>query len=107
MLVLTLSCSAMALSDEEYLRMKKASSDFARADENLSFVWKRLKSQMSAREFRILRDEQREWLDGWRDEDARMLMEKGYSRIEAYTIATNERADYIQIRAKYIMEHGE
>ena len=38
-------------------------------------------------------------------EDARMYMKKGYSRLEAYTMATNERADYIQLRAKYLMTH--
>ena len=105
LLTLILAGSAFGLSDREYLRMKRNSRDFARADRRLTQVWKRLQDRMPGWAFRILREEQREWIDGWRDEDARMYMEKGYSRIEAYTMATYDRAEYLPKRARAI-ENG-
>ena len=106
-IIMTLCGAAFALSDEEYLAMKEASSDFAKAEKRLNDTWKSLKASMKKQHFKILQEEQREWLDGWRDEDARMYMEKGYSRIEAYTMATNERTKYLKTRAAYIRKHGE
>ena len=102
LVTLALAGSAFGLSDAEYLRMKKSSADFAKADRELTRVWNRLKDRMPGWAFRILKDEQREWIDGWRDEDARMYMEKGYSRIEAYTMATYDRAEYLPKRARHI-----
>ena len=96
LLTLILAGSAFGLSDREYLKMKRNSRDFARADRRLTQVWKRLQDRMPGWAFKILREEQREWIDGWRDEDARMYMEKGYSRIEAYTMA------YLPKRARAI-----
>ncbi len=105
-LTLILAGTAFGLSDEEYLRLKKSNEDFARADRRLTQVWKRLQDRMPGWAFRILREEQREWIDGWRDEDARMYMEKGYSRAEAYTLATNDRAEYLPKRARHIVNDG-
>lgn len=106
LLTLIIAASAFGLSDSEYLRLKKSNADFARADRNLTQVWKRLQDRMPGWAFRILRDEQREWIDGWRDEDARMYMEQGYSRAEAYTLATNDRAEYLPKRARHIVKEG-
>ena len=92
--LLLLSASAcFALTDSEYLRMKKNNADFARADRRLTQVWNRLKDSLSRRAFLELREFQREWLDSGRDEAAQSYMNDGYSRVEAYTMATSDRAD--------------
>ncbi|MBQ3455113.1 MAG: hypothetical protein IJG36_01630 [Synergistaceae bacterium] len=103
LLTLILAGSAFGLSDREYLKMKRSSKEFARADRNLTRVWNRLEDRMPGWAFKILRDEQRDWINGWRDEDARMYMEKGYSRVEAYTMATDDRAEYLPKRARAII----
>ena len=96
--------TASALSDAEYLRLKKSNADFARADRNLSQVWKKVTANMPRRSFRILQDYQREWIDGGRDDDAEHYMEMGYSRAEAYTMATNDRAEYLPKLAREIID---
>ena len=102
-LTLILAGSAFGLSDSEYLRMKKSNADFARADRELSQVWKRLQNRLPGWAFKVLREEQREWIEYLRDEDANAYMDKGYSRAEAYTMATNDRAEYLPKRARQIM----
>ena len=101
-LVLLSASACFALSDEEYLRMKKNNADFARADRRLSQVWTRLKGSMSARAFSELQDLQREWIDSGRDEEAQSYMNDGYSRVEAYTMATSDRADELPKLAREI-----
>lgn len=103
LLALTLTGTAFALSDSEYTSLKKSNADFARADRNLSQVWKKLSDSMPGKSFKLLRSEQREWIDLGRDEDAANYMEMGYSRAEAYTMATNDRAEYLPKRAREIM----
>ena len=106
-LMLILAVPAFSLSGAEYLRMKKANADFAKADRQLTQVWNKLKSRMSRSDFRILQDEQREWIDWMRDNEAESYMDSGYSRIEAYTMATYDRVRYIQQRARDIERYGE
>lgn len=93
MLALLLCAPAYSLSDSEYLRMRKSNADFARADRRLNQVWARLKKSLPKSIFTQLDKLQREWIKSGRDEDAATLMDEGYSRVEAYTIATNDRAD--------------
>ena len=92
-LVLLSASACFALTDSEYLRMKKNNADFARADKRLSQVWTKLKGSLSKRAFSELQELQREWLDSGRDEAAQSYMDDGYSRVEAYTMATSDRAD--------------
>lgn len=99
-LLFMLSAPALALSDAEFLRMKKNNSDFARADRRLNQVWSQLKKNTSKAVFRILSSEQKDWLEWGRDEDAESYMEEVYSRVEAYTMATSDRADYLPRRAR-------
>ena len=99
-LIFILASPAFALSDAEFTRMKKNNADFARADRRLSQVWNRLKKELPKRVFNELRDEQRDWVEYGRDEDANAYMEEGYSRAEAYTMATSDRADYLPERAR-------
>ena len=92
-LLLIMAASAFALSDAEYLRMKKNNADFARADKRLTQVWNKLKTSLSKRVFAELQDLQKDWIAFGRDEEAEDLMREGYSRAEAYTMATSDRAD--------------
>ncbi len=103
-LIFLLTAPAFALSDEEYLKMRKSNSDFARADKKLSQVYSRLKSKLPKRVFAELQKSQREWVSSGRDEAAAALMNDGYSRLEAYTIATNDRADILPEIAAEISE---
>ena len=95
-LVLLTACSAFALSDAEYLRLKKSNADFARADKRLTQIWKKVQAALDEEVFEELKENQLEWINYVRDEKAESLMQEGYSRAEAYTIATNDRADYLQ-----------
>ena len=91
--VLVFAVPAFALSDAEYLRMKKSSADFAEADEFLSDAYNNVKSVMPRSEFASIKEEQREWIKSGRDEAARAFMREGYSKVDAYTKATEERAE--------------
>ncbi len=92
-LILLLTAPAFSLTDSEYLRMKKSSADFARADKKLSQVWTRLKKSLPKNVFAELQKSQRQWIQSGRDDEAASLMDDGYSRMEAYTMVTNDRAD--------------
>lgn len=94
-LILLLTVPAFGLSDSEYLRMRKSSSDFARADKRLNQVWANLKKSLPKNVFTQLDKLQREWVKSGRDDEATELMNDGYSRMEAYTMATNDRADVL------------
>ena len=102
MLVVLSASVCFALTDAEYLRMKKTNADFARADRRLSQVWKKLKGSLSKEVFAELQEYQREWIDSGRDIEAQGLMDEGYSRVEAYTMATSDRADALPRLAKDI-----
>lgn len=97
---LSLTSIAVALSDPEYLQMKRDSPEYAMAEAKLQKVWNELKSSMSKSAYSYLLDEQREWIGRGRDEAASGYIYKGYSRIEAYTMATIDRANYLPTRAK-------
>ncbi len=100
MLVVLSASVSFALTDAEYLKMKKTNANFARADKRLSQVWKQLKGSLSKAVFTELQEYQREWIDSGRDIEAQGLMDEGYSRVAAYTIATNDRADALPKLAK-------
>ena len=93
LLVVVLAGSAFGLSDKEYLRMKSSSKEFREADEFLTECYDECRDTLPPAKFRQIQQEQREWVKSGRDEQAGWFMEKGYSRIEAYTKATEMRAD--------------
>lgn len=95
-LVLAFVGTAFALSDAEYLSLKKSNADFARADKRLTQVYGKLKDALSKKDFADLKDEQLDWIKSERDDEAEELIHKGYSRAEAYTMVTNDRADYLE-----------
>ena len=92
-LLLLLCVPAFGLSDAEYRRLKRTNSDFRRADTELSQVWTRLKGSLSSKVFEELQKNQREWIRKGRDDAARKYIREGYSRVEAYTMATNDRTE--------------
>ena len=97
--------SNQRLSDAEYKQMLKDYPDFARADKALNAAWARAKKNMNANDFEALKREQARWISSERDKQASELMveddlEAGYSKPEAYTIATRARANYISHLAR-------
>ncbi|MBQ7197098.1 MAG: DUF1311 domain-containing protein [Synergistaceae bacterium] len=101
-IIFVFAVPAFALSDAEYLRMKK-NPDFAAADKELTNAYNQAKKSMSKEEFAEFKDDQREWIARDRDVRAQAFMEDGYSRVEAYTMATLERAEGIRARLSVIM----
>ncbi len=106
-LLLLFASPVFALSDAAYLRMKKNSAAFARADRNLSRVYNEMKESLSKRVFAEIQKDQRKWIAEGRDEDADAYMEQGYSRTEAYTKATEDRAVALPELANQIIDRVE
>ena len=99
------AAQSWALSDYEYLTMKNNYPPYARAEKRLTRIWNELKQSMSTSDFQELRKSQLAWIRGGRDEDAEIYMERDYSRAEAYTMATEARAEYLNdILKTYYME---
>ncbi|MBQ7544127.1 MAG: DUF1311 domain-containing protein [Synergistaceae bacterium] len=94
-LILALCVPAHALSDEEYIRLKRSPA-FAEADRSLASAYNDAKDAMSYSAFEELRESQREWIDYGRDQEASRLMRQDYSRVEAYTEVTRRRTAYIR-----------
>ena len=99
-LLLLMVSPSFALSDSEYLRMRRNSVAFARADKKLNRVWSQLKKSLPRSVFTELDKVQREWITSGRDTEAEQFMDEGYSRVEAYTMVTNDRADSLPNIAK-------
>ena len=92
-LVVLMAAPGYALSDTEYLRMRRNNVDFANADKRLNQTWSQLKKSLSKSVFEELDELQREWIRSGRDDDAQVFIDDGYSKVEAYTMATHDRAD--------------
>ena len=92
---------AFGLSDSEYSKMMK-DPEFSAADRELARAYNEAKRIMSESEFAGFRRDQREWIAKQRDVRAKTFMEDGYSRVEAYTKATLERARGIRARLRVI-----
>ena len=99
-LVLLTASACFALSDKEYLKMRKNSSAYAQADKKLNRVWSSLRKSLPKSVFAELEKLQHEWITSGRDDDAKHFMDDGYSKVEAYTIATTERAEALPEIAK-------
>ena len=95
-LVMLIVAPAFGLSDAEYRRLKRTSSDFRRADNELSEVWNGLRGSLSSKAFSELQKLQREWIRKGRDDTAKKYIREGYSRAEAYAMATNDRVEELQ-----------
>ena len=97
-LITILATSVFALSDAEYKKMMK-NPEFARADKRLNQTWKKVSKSLKGSALDRLKQNQREWINTGRDASAEEFM-GDYSRVEAYTIATNLRADELPTLAK-------
>ena len=101
-LLILISAPAFALSDAEYLKMKRSSQSFARADRKLTNTWNKLKKSLPDYAFQELQKNQRQWIKKDRDNEAKKYIKEGYTRTEAYTLATNDRANKLpEIAAMY------
>ena len=89
--VAVLCVPAFALSNSEYLKMKKDSA-FNAADGHLTRAYNQAKSSMSTSDFEKLKREQRQWIAEGRDKEAKRLMRNGFDKPGAYTDATLNRA---------------
>ena len=98
-LVVLMAAPGYALSDTEYLRMRRNNVDFANADKRLNQTWSQLKKSLSKSVFEELDELQREWIRSGRDDDAQVFIDDGYSKVEAYTMATHDRADELPMIA--------
>lgn len=94
-LIFVFCAPAFALSDAEYLKMKK-DPEFAKADRELTRAYNDAKNSMTKSEFSELKNSQRQWISSGRDLYAKKLIREGYSRIEAYTEATLARVQEIR-----------
>ncbi|MBQ8691893.1 MAG: SH3 domain-containing protein [Synergistaceae bacterium] len=109
--LLLLACCnyAFALSDNEYAQLMKNAA-FARADKALSKAWKEAQNKLAKNKTALnnLRKDQREWVRTGRDSDAEDFMDvEGYSKLKAYTVATEERAAYLpHLAQQYLEEAG-
>ena len=93
-LLLFVASPALSLSNADYSKFKK-NANFYRADKRLNQVWKDLQKELGPDAMSGLKKQQTEWVSSGRDKAARGYIKKGYSRVEAYTMATNDRADYL------------
>ena len=92
-MLFALVSSASALSDKEYRQLIKNQS-FSDADKALNQAWTNAKNSLSEKDFNALKKSQTRWIKSGRDNEARQLLKK-LSRVQAYTLVTNSRADYI------------
>ncbi|MDY6400632.1 MAG: hypothetical protein SPL10_06930 [Synergistales bacterium] len=106
-LLVLMAAPSFALSDAEYLKMKKNSQSFARADRKLTNTWNKLKKSLPEFVFKELQKFQSTWVKKGRDDDAKNYIKEGYSRTEAYTMATNDRANALPEIAQNLMNNSE
>lgn len=107
LLLALLAGSAAALTDKEYLRLKKEDGSFSQADDRLNELWKELKSMMSTEDFKALQKENSTWLKTGRDEAAKSFINDGLDKDTAYAEATWQRVTYLaEIKAKQVYGAG-
>lgn len=102
-LVFMFCVPAFALSDAEFLKMKK-DSDFREADKHLNRVYKEAQNSMTKSDFEKIKSEQSNWIKSGRDEAAKKLLKQNqahYSKTEAYTEVTLQRAKEIYGQIPY------
>lgn len=96
-----ISAPAFALSDEQYLELKKFPG-FAAAEQKLTKAYNEAEKVMDKSEFEALRESQRDWIAGQRDIRAETFIRDNYSIADAYTRVTLERAESILARIRTI-----
>ncbi|MDR3154552.1 MAG: hypothetical protein LBW85_09880 [Deltaproteobacteria bacterium] len=84
-------CEALALPDSEVQRLVRSYPSFARAERRLVSTWVNLPKEFKA----YIRAEQIRWIKTVRDQEARMFMDEGVGYVEAYTLVTEARTEYL------------
>ena len=104
LLAAMLSGSAFALTDKEYLSMKKQDESFRKADRRLNEIWREIKSVTPAKDFKAIEKDNASWIKTGRDEAAKFFINNyGLDKAGAYTEATNQRITYLSgIRIKQV-----
>ena len=95
---LSASC-CFALSDAEYKAMMQSSPEYRQAEVQLAQAWKRACASVKGKGgmgWRELRDNQRDWLARLRDAEAKVCIDSGMSRTEAYIAVTRDRIVYLE-----------
>lgn len=95
LLAVLLAGPAAALTDKEYLAMKKQDEYFREADKKLNELWREIKSVMPAEKFKALKKDNASWLKAGRDDAAKSFMNDGLDKTSAYTEATRQRITYL------------
>ena len=93
--LLALAAPALALSDEEHRQFMKDPA-FAAADKKLNEAWAAAQKSLPKAKFEALEKDQRAWID----ERAKLIMEGGDSKEDAYAEATEHRAAELSFMAQ-------
>lgn len=96
---------AFALSDAEYKKMMK-DPEFSAADKKLNRAYSDAKKKVRKEGLKHLQERQRDWIKYERDSKAEELIDNGYSKLEAYTQVTLERADALKYETDLINSEG-
>lgn len=86
-----------SLTMADYQDMYKNSQYFHDADDEMALAWKNANLSLSAKDKRLLLQQQREWLKNGRDEEAKDLMDKGFSKECAYARVAKRRAGTLKV----------
>ena len=94
------SKNVFAISDMEYLRCKKLSTEFAQAENDLNDVWKQLNAliKKNDKKQQILNN-QRNWL---KERDEKFVNENGETDITNFTHETNDRISELLLYKEYV-----
>lgn len=86
-----------ALSEKEYKEMLASSPHFRDADKELAKTWTTVNKNIKGDDKKWLLEDQRNWIKSERDEDARELMERGFTKECAYAWAVKRRIGILRV----------
>lgn len=105
-LIIVLCVPAFALSDAEFLEMKK-DPEFSEANRKLNSAYNQAKKSMTKAKFERLKELQLDWIKFLRDLEAERLIDEGHSRLSAYTEVTKNRAESLRYMIDIINCEGD
>ncbi|MDR0572114.1 MAG: hypothetical protein LBG48_04655 [Rickettsiales bacterium] len=90
-ILVTFSSVLYAISDEEVKHFITTDEAFAKAEKRINSVWNQLDNRFKD----MFRDEQIEWIKTKRDQEAQFYINLGLSKVDAYTLVTDDRSNYL------------
>lgn len=94
------SKNVFAISDKEYARCKKLSTEFAQAENDLNDVWKQLNALIKNNDKKQqLLNNQRHWL---KERDEKFVNENGEADITNFTSDTKNRISELFLYKEYV-----